>query len=62
MQRYGASSFTYGWQGNEATIMFEKDNRRIRFNLPLPDWTVRSIFAPSVCIDVFNGAPALAAP
>jgi hypothetical protein len=41
LQRYGASSFAYGWQGNEATIMFDKDGRRIRFNLPLPDKTSR---------------------
>jgi hypothetical protein len=37
LMRYNATSFAYGWQGNEATIMFDKDGRRIRFNLPLPD-------------------------
>lgn len=29
LQRYGASSFAYGWQGNEATIMFDKDGMEV---------------------------------
>lgn len=37
LTRYGATRFAYGWQGNTAVILFEMGNRRIRFNLPLPD-------------------------
>lgn len=37
LQRYGAGSFMYGWQGSEARIGFEADGRRIQFNLSLPD-------------------------
>jgi hypothetical protein len=37
LRRYGASAFGYGWEGNQATVMFVLANRRIRFQLPLPD-------------------------
>lgn len=36
LQRYGASSFVYGWGAKEAVIMFEAHERRIKFVLPLP--------------------------
>ncbi|WP_169165122.1 hypothetical protein [Cellulomonas taurus] len=35
--RYGATSFSYGWEGGRAAIQFVKDGKRIRFTLPLPD-------------------------
>jgi hypothetical protein len=37
LRRYNASAFGYGWEGNQATVMFVLANRRIRFQLPLPD-------------------------
>ncbi len=37
LQRYGAESFAYGWEGQQAVIMFAAHGRRIRFVLPLPD-------------------------
>lgn len=37
LQRYGATSFAYGWDQTGAVVMFEADGRRIRFTLPLPD-------------------------
>lgn len=37
LTRYGATSFSYGWQQDMAAIQFEKAGRRIRFVLPLPD-------------------------
>lgn len=37
LQRYGASAFSYGWEGNQAAIAFKAQNRLIRFLLPLPD-------------------------
>lgn len=35
--RYGATSFAYGWEGNQAAIGFTLNNRQIRLMLPLPD-------------------------
>ena len=37
LQRYGATSFAYGWEGNAALIGFQMTGRRVRFILPLPD-------------------------
>lgn len=37
--RYGATGFTYGWQGSMAVIGFEAKNRRVAFFLPMPDKT-----------------------
>jgi hypothetical protein len=37
LQRYGATSFASGWQGNRAVIAFEAQGRRLKFVLPLPD-------------------------
>lgn len=36
LSRYGATTFSSGWQNNQAQIMFEAQGRRIRFILPLP--------------------------
>jgi hypothetical protein len=37
VNRYGATGFISGWQGNKAMVAFEMRDRRIRFTLPLPD-------------------------
>lgn len=37
LQRYGATGFMYGWQGDRAAVQFDMHARRIRFELPLPD-------------------------
>lgn len=36
LTKFGATSFAYAMQPNRATIMFECNARRIRFDLPLP--------------------------
>lgn len=33
----GASSFMYGWQQGSAVVAFDMHDRRIRFDLPMPD-------------------------
>lgn len=37
LKRYGADSFLYGWQDNQALIMFKMHNRQIKFVLTMPD-------------------------
>jgi len=37
LTRYGATSFSYGWESGRAAIAFVADGRQIRFVLPLPD-------------------------
>lgn len=37
VNKYGATGFMSGWQGNRATVMFEMRGRRVRFDLRLPD-------------------------
>jgi hypothetical protein len=37
LKRYGATGFAYAWQERRAMIQFEMHNRRIKFELPLPD-------------------------
>jgi hypothetical protein len=39
LSRYGATSFASGWQAHtgHATIMFEARERRVRFELPMPE-------------------------
>ena len=37
LQRYGATSFSYGWEGSNAAIMFAAQDRRVRFVLTMPD-------------------------
>jgi hypothetical protein len=41
LRRYGASEFAYGWDKQQAALMFALANRRIRFALPMPDPTER---------------------
>ena len=42
--RYGASQFISGWQHTKAAIGFSVDNRKIRFELPLPDKNDKSLY------------------
>lgn len=37
LRRYGATAFAYGWDAQAATLMFEVENRRVMFRLPMPD-------------------------
>jgi hypothetical protein len=37
LQRYGAESFAYGWEGRRAMIGFRMNDRMLRFVVPLPD-------------------------
>jgi hypothetical protein len=37
LTRYGATSFAYGWQGRTAVVGFEIADRKMRFELTLPD-------------------------
>ncbi len=37
LQRYGASSFMYGWQDTKAIVAFQMHKRHIKFILPMPD-------------------------
>lgn len=39
LSRYGADRFMYAVQPKGATIVFEASNRRLRFDLPLPEGT-----------------------
>lgn len=41
LTRYGAESFSYGWEAGRAAIAFVADGRQIRFVLPLPDKNLR---------------------
>lgn len=36
LSKYGATGFGYGEQGNRSVIMFEMQERRIKFLLPMP--------------------------
>jgi hypothetical protein len=36
LERYGATSFLYGWDKNAAMIAFEVEGRRIRIMVPMP--------------------------
>ncbi len=36
LSRFGARSFAFATQPDSATVLFEFDSRRIRFDLPLP--------------------------
>lgn len=42
LQRYGASSFAYGWRDGQAVIGFRMKERNVRFLLPMP---AKSAFA-----------------
>ncbi len=37
LTRYGADSFMYGWQGNQAMVAFVYGGKQMRFLLPMPD-------------------------
>lgn len=37
LQRYGATSFMYGWEGTRAVVAFQMKGRNVRFALPMPD-------------------------
>lgn len=37
LQRYGATSFMYGWEEGRAVLGFVASDRQVRFVLPLPD-------------------------
>lgn len=37
LARYGCDAFMYGQSGGTAVVQFDAHDRRIRFNLPLPD-------------------------
>lgn len=37
LMRYGATAFSYAWQGMQAMVMFECKARRVRFIVPMPD-------------------------
>jgi hypothetical protein len=37
LRRYGATAFGYGWDEAGAVVMFQVGDRRVRFQLPLPD-------------------------
>lgn len=41
LTRYGATSFTYGWEEGRAAIQFVMEGRQVRFILPLPDRNAR---------------------
>lgn len=36
LERYGASSFMYGWESTVAVVAFQYDRWTIRFRLPMP--------------------------
>ncbi len=50
LQKYGATSFGYGWQSDAAIIVFEFKGRRMKFVLPLPGLFL-SIKAKLVTVD-----------
>ena len=37
LARYGASQFMYGWETGRAVVGFAMEDRRVRFDLPMPD-------------------------
>lgn len=37
VQKYGAHEFASGWTAERAVVLFTMRERRIRFNLPMPD-------------------------
>lgn len=37
LERYGATAFAYAAERRSATVMFEAEARRVRFNIPLPE-------------------------
>ena len=48
LQKYGAGSFMYGSTPDRAVVAFEMKSRRIRFDLPLPDFNSKEFkFTPA---------------
>jgi len=43
LTRYGAKSFMYGWDVDKAVIQFDTGERRIRFELHMPDRNDRKV-------------------
>lgn len=41
LRRYGASQFMYGWEASRAVVAFQMCDRRVRFDLPMPDRNAR---------------------
>lgn len=41
LKRYGANRFGYAWDEHGAVVMFQIQDRQIRFNLPMPDRNAR---------------------
>lgn len=41
LRRYGAEQFMYGWDAASAVVMFQADERRVKFVLPMPDRAAR---------------------
>jgi len=41
LARYGATQFMYGWEAGRAVIGFAMADRRVRFDLPMPDKDAR---------------------
>lgn len=37
LTRYGATAFSYGWDGERSVILFQAEGRRIRFDLAIPE-------------------------
>lgn len=37
LSRYGATGFMYGWGAEHALVAFEMGDRRVKFELPMPD-------------------------
>ncbi len=37
LSRYGADSFMYGWQKEQAVVAFQMEGRHVKFVLPMPD-------------------------
>ncbi|HKJ77256.1 MAG TPA: hypothetical protein VKA64_08625 [Gammaproteobacteria bacterium] len=38
LRRYGADGFMYGWEAGRAAVAFQMEGRRVRFDLPMPDF------------------------
>ena len=48
LQRYGATSFAYGWEGDRAMVGFIIHDRRVQFVLPLPERTsAQFVYTPA---------------
>lgn len=41
LRRYGATGYSYGWDGDRSAVMFRAHERLVRFTVPMPDPTER---------------------